>query len=230
MINDEYVYEVINNETTAYICAQLLAEEFCAHNPITVFDQITSKCFFEECAWPLMKDMMDEGLSFLARHRSSKEIVGAVIAGDLYTYHQRHPYDSATPPQAIAASDLLDEMENLFIIQDFGRALKPNLVLHITLAAVCVEHSGRGVASQMNMAMCDYARNTKGFQYALVQITNQVTRHIFVSKMKGKEVTTIDPTVWLWKKKDDGLLCPYKGYTHGLIPNILIDLNADNEI
>jgi hypothetical protein len=39
MSDKEYVYEIISNETDALFCAQLIAEEFCTHNPITIFDQ-----------------------------------------------------------------------------------------------------------------------------------------------------------------------------------------------
>ncbi|CAF1482606.1 unnamed protein product [Rotaria sp. Silwood1] len=208
MNGDEYVYEIINNENDARICAELIAEEFSTHNPITIFDKITSKCFFEHCSWPLIKDMLDERLSFQAKHRSSGEIIGAVFAGDLYTYHHRHPYDGCSPPSVIPVSDLLDEMDNTFISHDFGRELKPNLVVHITVAAIRAQHSG--------------------FKYALVQVTSQATRHIYVNKMGGKEVTTVDSTTWIWKKKkSDQLLYPYKDYKHGSIPNILIELKSN---
>jgi ribosomal protein S18 acetylase RimI-like enzyme len=172
-----------------------------------------------------MKDMFHERLSFLARHYSSGEIVGAIVAGDFYTYHHKHPFNDSTPPQIIPVNDLLDEMDNLFITRDFGEELRSNLILHITVGAVRDQHSGKGVASQMSIAMCNYARDKYGFKYALVQVTNQITRHIYLNKMNGKEITIIDPTTWIWKKKNIGLVYPYKDYKGGLIPNILIQLN-----
>jgi len=72
--------------------------------------------------------------------------------------------------------------------------------------------------------VCNNACNKKGFQYLLVQTTNQATRHIYLNKMNGKEVTIIDPTTWIWKNKDNELLYPYKDYKGGLIPNILVKL------
>jgi hypothetical protein len=225
MSDNEYIYEIINNENDARYCAQLIAEEFSAYNPITLFDQITSSCFFDQCSWPLMKDTLPEHLSFLARHRSTGEIVGAVIACDLYLQHQKkHLCDTSNILHTIAVDDLLEEMDQFFISRDFGQELKANMVLHITLCAVRVQHSGKGIAGQMRQALCDYAREKKGFQYILVQVTNQATRHIFVNKMGGKEVTVIDPTTWIWKKKDKGLLYPYKDYKGGVIPNILVKL------
>ena len=75
--------------------------------------------------------------------------------------------------------------------------------------------------------MCRYAQHKKGFKYALVQVTNKVTRHIYINKMDGKVVTVVDRTIWLWEKKSDQLSYPYKDYKHGSIPNILIELKFD---
>jgi hypothetical protein len=225
MSDSEYIYEIIDDDNDARYCAQLIAEEFCAHNLITVFDQITPTHFYEACSWPLMKDMLAEHLSFLARHRLTGEIIGATIAGDLYLQHQKnHLCDTSNRLHTIPVSDLLDEMDNLFISRDFGQELKPNMVLHIGLGAVRGQHSGKGVASQIRKILCDNARDKKGFQYLLVQTTNPATRHIYLNKMNGKEVTIIDPTTWIWKKKGDELLYPYKDYKGGLIPNILVKL------
>jgi ribosomal protein S18 acetylase RimI-like enzyme len=225
MADSEYKYEIIDNEDDARDCAQLIAEEFSAYNPITVFDHITPTCFFEETSWPLMKDMLHEHLSFLARHRPTNEIIAAVIAGDLYLQHKnKHLCDTSNLLLTIPVGDLLDEMDNLFISRDFGQELKPNMILHITVCAVRSQHAGKGVAKEIVQNICDYAREKQGFQYILVQVTNQATRHIFVNKMGGTEVTVIDPTTWIWKKKGDELSCPYKDYKGGSIPNILVKL------
>jgi hypothetical protein len=221
MADSEYIYEIINNDNDARYCAQLIAEEFSAYNSVTLFDQITPTQFYDACSWPLIKDMLSEHLSFLARHRLTGEIIGAIIAGDLYLQHLDN---TANHLHTIPFDDLLDEMDHLFISRDFGQELKANMVLHVVLCAVRVQHSGKGVASQMRKIICDYAHNKKGFQYLLVQTTSPATRHIYLNKMNGKEVTTIDPTTWIRKKKDDELLYPYKDYKGGLIPNILVKL------
>ena len=227
MCDSEYTYEIIESNNDAQYCAQLIADEFSAHNPITCYDQVTSKQFYDQCSWPLMKDMLPEHLSFLARHRSTGEIVAAVIAGDLYLQHQRKQLlNESNIVSSIAVDDLNDELDDLFISRDFGQELKPNLVLHITVCAVRMQHSGKGIANGIQKALSDYARDKRNFQYILAQVTNPATRHIFVNKMNGKEVTVIDPTAWLWKKNkdDDNLSYPYKNYQGGLIPNVLIKL------
>jgi len=225
MCDSEYIYELIDNDNDARHCAQLIAEEFCAHNSITIFDRITPQHFYDECSWPSMRNTFIEHLSFLARHRLTGEIVGVIIAGDLYLEHQqKHLNDSSKHLHTIPVSDLLIEMDDLFISRDFQQELKPNMVLHIGLCAVHVKHSGKGIASQLREIVCNNACNKKGFQYLLVQTTNQATRHIYLNKMNGKEVTIIDPTTWIWKNKDNELLYPYKDYKGGLIPNILVKL------
>ncbi|CAF1531989.1 unnamed protein product [Rotaria sp. Silwood1] len=227
MIDDEYTYEVITTRNDASLCAQLVAEEYVVHNPLAAFDHIPSDWFFNNVSWPLFADVVDEQLSFLVRHRISGEIVGAIAAGDLFLFHEKHPYDPTGPPTKFGAGDLFDELDHLFISRDFGQELKPNLVLQITITVVRAQHSGKGVASRLSIAMCEHARNTKGFEYAFVQAAHPATQQLYVNKMSGQIVTIVDSTTWLWKKKDDGLSRPYKDYKGGLISNILINLKSD---
>ncbi|CAF1409920.1 unnamed protein product [Rotaria sp. Silwood1] len=225
MTENEYIYEIIDNETDARYCAQLLAEEFSAHNPMTYFDQITPTYFLNETSWPLMKDMFPEYLSFLVRHRSTGDIIGALIAGDLYLQHEKQQLcNTSDMLHNIPLDDLLEEMDNLFITRDFGQELKPNMVLHIEMCAIRKQYSGKGIGNQIVKVACDHAHHKHGFQYVLAQVTNDATRHIFLNKMGGKEVTIIDPTTWIWKKNDNESICPYKDYKGGVIPNILIKL------
>ncbi|CAF1174085.1 unnamed protein product [Rotaria sp. Silwood1] len=226
---DEYTYEVINNENDAHVCARLIAEEFTSRNLLTIFDKISSERFFELVSWPWMKEALDQRLSFLARHRSSGEIVAAIIAMDLYVIRKKYPYDASSPPAAIPIEDLSDEMDEIFIRQDFGKELKPNMVLYILMGATRVQRSGKGVASRLRTLMCNNARNTQGFQYAIIQSTNQVTRHIYVDKMGGKELRIVDPRTWIWKKNGDELSCPYKDYKGESISIILIKLIPDHD-
>ena len=228
MSEEDYSYELIANESDALICAEVIAKEFSLNNPITKYDRISSECFNTDVSLPLMKFMFNESLSFLVRHQSSNEIIGGLIAGDLYRYHHHYPYDPFSAPQQIAVSDLLDEMDKEFIEKDFGKELKQNLVLHLTVGAVSHRYANQGIATKLNQKLCQYARDQKGFQYAFVQVTNPITKHIYLNKMNGQIVTNIDPTKWIWKKKQqqdqNDLVIPYENYSFGLIPNILIDL------
>lgn len=221
MESKEYIYEIITTEADARQCAQLLAEEFSSHNPLTLFDQIDPTTFFNECSWPLAKNIFAEHLSYLARHRTTGEIVGVILAGDLSLPH------NSDRPHTIPIDDLLAEMDHLFITRDFGEELEPDMVLHISLVAVRFGHSGKGIVSEMHRILFDQAREKRGFRYVLVQVTNEATRHIYRKKMAGREVTTVDPTTWIWKQNTDQASCPYKDYRGGVIPNILIKLSKD---
>ena len=225
---DEYTYEVINNEDDARQCARLLSEEFIGHNQMIIFDRLTVERMFDEDSWPTMSEVLEERLSFLARHRPSGEIVATICAGDLYRAQQRHPFDPSSSPSKIPFFDLLEDMDQIFIQRDFGQELKPNMVLQIIMGASRAEHSSKGVGTQLRTFMCNYARDSRGFRYALAQTTHQATRHIYVNKMGGKELTIIDPTKWIWKKKGENVR-PYENYTGGLLPNILIDLRSNEK-
>ena len=220
---DEYTYEVLENEHDARICAQLLAKEFAAHNAMIVFDQLTPQYLFEEDTWPSIVEILNDRLSFLARYRPTGEIVATICACDLYLAHHRHPFDPSSPPSTITFFDLLDELDDRFIRHDFGQELKPNMVLQIVMGATREAHAGKGVGARLRAVLCEHARTKRGFKYAVAQTTHQATRHIYLNKMGGKQLSSIDPTTWVWKKKGDGL-CPYKDYTGGSIPNILIEL------
>ncbi|CAF1429019.1 unnamed protein product [Rotaria sordida] len=228
--NVAYTYEIIDNESDARLCAELLAEAFAMHNPMAVFHQMSAQQYYDEFMWPILKEVYDERLSFLARYRPSGEIVGAIVADDMYSHNQKHPYDPISGPQRVALSDLMQEMQDLFIRRDFGQELKPQMVLHISVGGTRASHSSKGVATGLRKALCAHARDKRGFQYAFVQVNNEATRHIYLNKLGGKEVTKIDPSTWLWKKKGDGLSCPYRGYKDGPIPNILVDLVHNENI
>ncbi|CAF4602061.1 unnamed protein product, partial [Rotaria sp. Silwood2] len=121
-------------------------------------------------------------------------------------------------------TDLFAEMLDQFIHRDFNQELKPNTVLYIIAGATRSKHSGKTLGAQLRAHVCTHARNTKGFQYAFIQTCNPATRHIHVKKMNGKEMTILDPATWLWKKKDDGLSCPFKDYKDEPIVNIFLNL------
>ncbi|CAF3388157.1 unnamed protein product [Rotaria sp. Silwood2] len=206
--NDEYEIVLIENEIDACLCAKLLAEEFAAHNPLSIFNQATAKQSFDQWAWPFMINALDKKLSFLIGHRSTNEIVAVIIASNLFLYCEKHPYDASSPASHHPTNDLLAEMLDQFIHPGATRS----------------KHSGKTLGAQLRAHVCTHARNTKGFQYAFIQTCNPATRHIHVKKMNGKEMTILDPATWLWKKKDDGLSCPFKDYKDEPIVNIFLNL------
>ncbi|CAF4821233.1 unnamed protein product [Rotaria sp. Silwood1] len=112
---NKYEIALIENETDARLCAKLLAEEFASHNPLMVFNQITSMQLFDEQIWPLMMDLLNEKLSFLVRHRSTNEIVATIIANDLFLHYEKHPHDASSPASHNPMKDLFAEMRDQFV-------------------------------------------------------------------------------------------------------------------
>ncbi|CAF3930735.1 unnamed protein product [Rotaria sp. Silwood1] len=222
--SDEYEIVLINNEIDARSCAKLLSEELTLHNKLRNFYQINVDEYFNQRIWPLIIDVLDQKLSFLIRYRPTNDIVAVMLATDLYLYCKNHPYDEFSPPSD-PVQDLYAEMLNQFVHYDFDKELKPNMVLQITAGATRFDHTGKGLAAKLRAHLCNYTRDTKGFQYAFIQTGHPATRHIYINKMNGKEITIIHPANWLWKKKDDGLSRPFKDYKDEPAVNILVNLN-----
>ena len=223
---DEYVYEVIDNEKDARVCAQLIADEFVQNNPLLVFEQLPAQTFHDGFVWPALQGVLDERLSFLARHCLSSEIIGAIVASDLYVMREKHPFNYSDPPAFTPVVDLIDEMNHLFLCQDFDQKLKANMVLCIGTGATRAQHSRKGVGGQLRAMVCEHARKTKGFQYAVVQTAHPGTHHIYLKKLGGKEMTINDLTKWIWKKKGNGS-CPYINFKGEPMPNIMVKLTSD---
>ena len=120
----EYTYEIIDNSSDAQLCAQLLAEEFSLYNPMASFHQMSAQQYYDAFMMPIINEVFDEQLSMFARHRPSGEIVGVIVADDMYLHHQKYPYDPNSGPQDVALSDLMQELEDQFLRHDFGQELK----------------------------------------------------------------------------------------------------------
>ncbi|CAF0974939.1 unnamed protein product [Adineta steineri] len=222
--NNEYEIALIENEIDARLCAELLAEEFALHNPLSIFNQSTAQSLFNTWLSPLITDALDEKLSFLVRCRLTNEIVAAIIGMDLFQYCEKHPYDASSSASSNPTADLYDELRDRFVHHDFEQKLKPNMVLYIAVGATRTQHSNKGIAARLRAHLCNYARDTKGFQYAFIQTSSPATRHIYINKMNGKELTIIDPATWVWKKKGDGLSYPFKDYKGEPAVNIIVEL------
>jgi hypothetical protein len=122
--HDEYTYEIIDNPSDAQRCAQVLAEAFALHNPMATFHQMSIQQYYDAFMMPIINEVLNRRLSFLARYHLSCEIVGALVAGDMYLHHQKYPYQPTSGPQNVALSDLMQESEDQFLRHDFHHELK----------------------------------------------------------------------------------------------------------
>ncbi|CAF1419946.1 unnamed protein product [Rotaria sordida] len=128
-----------------------------------------------------MIDVPDQKLSFLIRHRPTNDIVAVITGTDLYLHCKKHPYDAFSPPSD-PVQDLYAEMLNQFVHYNFGKELKPNMVLKISAGATRFDHAGKGLAAKLRAHLCNYARDTQGFQYVFIQIGHSATLHMYVKK------------------------------------------------
>ncbi|CAF3446974.1 unnamed protein product [Rotaria socialis] len=113
------------------------------------------------------------------------------------------------------------------LLHDLGQELKLNMVLSVSGVATQHKHASKNLATQLHRYAFDYARDVRGFQYAFVPTTHPVMHNIYVKKLNGKEMKIVDPALWVWKKKDDGLSCPFKDHKGESVTNIFVDLNRE---
>ena len=223
--NDDYEIVLIDNENDARLCAQVLSKEFSLSNPLVVFNKYKSEHLFENWLWPLMTEVLDEKLSFLVRHRPTNEIVAAMVSTDFFLYQQKHPNEYPKSSSGRSARDMYADMRHRFIHQDLPHQLESNMVIYLVAGATNSHHAGKGIASRLRSHVCQYAKHVRGFQYAFVQTSNAATRHIYTTKLNGKETSILHPKNWLRKTDDnqDGTY-PFQDYDDEPIVNILVEL------
>lgn len=224
MNKEQYSLALVETAADARECAQLLADEFVQHNPLSVFCQSKAETLLE---WlnPAMGDVLDEKLCFLIRHRPSNEAVAAIIASDLYLYRQKHLYEPSTASSGSYVSDFFDELLDRFVSHDFQQPVRPKQVLYIIAGATRSSHAGHGVAGHLRAHLCNYARDQRGFEYAFVIAAHPATGHIYVKKLNGEITSVVHPETWKWKKMGDGSSSPMQGYQGEPIVSVLVRLD-----
>ena len=115
-------------------------------------------------------------------------------------------------------------MRHRFVSQQFDQTLKINTVVAISAGATRSSHANRGIASELRTHLCRYAQEKRGYAYAFVQAAHPATRHIYLTKFNGKEVTKIDPATWTSEKRGDGQR-PLRDYRGEPISNILVQFS-----
>ena len=152
--------------------ARLLGETFSRQDPPAVAVGLTPS-EFEAFVRLLCPKAAVEGLTIVARHAVTRELVGALLTED-------------------SASALLDGMDGLSpkfepIFNILGqldteyrgdRAVRPGESLHLFLLGVAESVAGRGVAQRLVSACLEHGAR-KGYRLAVTEATNKVSQHIF---------------------------------------------------
>ena len=223
--NDEYVIDIVENESDARLCARLIAEQFVQNNPL--FIGTNADEFYNLRLCPLILELFDQKLCFVVRHRPSNEIIGGLIASDLFLYCEKHPCNGLPPISDNPRSDLFNEMRYHFVQHQFGQFLKQNLVLYIIAVATHSSHSNKGILSKLIKYVYNYAKDQCGFEYVFVQTVHPATRFTFVNKMNGKILNTVHPASWFATKDIYDKSNPMKDYQGEPICNVVIHFNEN---
>jgi len=152
--------------------ARLLGEVFSQRDPPAVAVGL-SPSEFEAFVRLLCPKAAVEGVSIVARHADTRELIGALLAEDSA---------SALPtgmdrlsPKFEPIFDILGQLDTEY---RGNRTPRPGESLHLFLLGVAESVAGRGVAKQLVSACLEHgARN--GYQRAVTEATNKVSQHIF---------------------------------------------------
>lgn len=152
--------------------ATLLGEVFSRRDPPAVAVGLTAM-EFEDFVRLLCPTLEAEGLTVVARHAGTNEVVGVLLTQD----------SAATLPDG--AGRLSPKFEPVFDILGqldgeyrAGHAPRPGESLHLFLLGVSDRVAGRGVGQQL-VAACLELGAKRGYRRAVTEATNGVSQHIF---------------------------------------------------
>ncbi|MGE0480055.1 MAG: GNAT family N-acetyltransferase [Phycisphaerae bacterium] len=162
------IYEARNADEMS----QLLGGVFSRHDPPAVAVGLTAP-EFEAFVRLFCPQAAVEGLTILARHAGTGELVGALLTED---------GANALPggidqlsPKFQPVFDILGELDTEYRA---NRVVRPGERLHLFLLGVAESVSGRGVAQQLVSRGLDLGAR-KGYRLAVTEATNKVSQHIF---------------------------------------------------
>jgi len=162
----------VYSDSEAAAVAALLGEVFSRRDPPAVAVGLTAS-EFEDFVRLLCPTLEAEGLTIVARHAGTKDVVGVLLTQDS---------SSASPdgvgrlsPKFDPIFDILGQLDAEYRA---GRAVPPGECLHLFLLGVSDRVAGRGVGQQL-VAACLELGAKKGYGLAVTEATNKVSQHIF---------------------------------------------------
>ncbi|MGH2360335.1 MAG: GNAT family N-acetyltransferase [bacterium] len=152
--------------------ARLLGEVFSRQDPPAVAVGLTAS-EFEAFVRLFCPKAAVEGLTIVARHAGTRELVGALLTED---------GASAVPdgmdrlsPKFEPIFDILGQLDTEY---RGDRAVRPRESLHLFLLGVAESVAGRGVAQHLVSTCLEHGAR-KGYRLAITEATNKVSQHIF---------------------------------------------------
>ena len=162
----------VYSDSEADAVATLLGQMFSRRDPPAVAVGLTA-LEFEDFVRLLCPTLEAEGLTIVARHADTKEVLGVLLTQDSA---------SALPegvgrlsPKFEPIFDILGQLDTEYRA---GRAVHPGESLHLFLLGVSDRVAGRGVGQQL-VATCLGLGARRGYRLAVTEATNTVSQHIF---------------------------------------------------
>jgi ribosomal protein S18 acetylase RimI-like enzyme len=162
----------VYSDSEADAVAALLGEVFSRRDPPALAVGLTAS-EFEDFVRLLCPTLEAEGVTIVARHAGTKELVGVLLTQDSA---------SALPegvrrlsPKFEPIFDILGQLDAEYRA---GRTVHHGECLHLFLLGVSDRVAGRGVGQQL-VAACLELGAKKGYRLAVTEATNTVSQHIF---------------------------------------------------
>jgi len=162
----------VYSDSEADAVAALLGEVFSRRDPPAVAVGLTTS-EFEDFVRLLCPTLEAEGLTIVARHAGTKELVGVLLAQDSASVLPDGV--DRLSPRFDPIFDILGQLDAEYRA---GRPVPPGECLHLFLLGVSDRVAGRGVGQQL-VAACLELGAKKGYRLAVTEATNKVSQHIF---------------------------------------------------
>jgi ribosomal protein S18 acetylase RimI-like enzyme len=151
--------------------ARLLAEVFSQRDPPAVAVGL-SPTEFEPLVQLLCPRAAAQGLSVVARHAGTKELVGALLTED----RASEPPDGMDrlSPKFAPIFDILGQLDAAY---DAERTPQPGESMYLFLLGIADGYTGRGVAQHL-VSLCLEQGAHKGYKLAVAEATNKRSQHV----------------------------------------------------
>ena len=152
--------------------ARLLGEAFSRRDPPALAVGLTAS-EFEAFARLYCPRAAVEGLTIVARHAGTRELVGVLLTEDA----------ALGPPDGMEQlspkfEPILDILSRLDAAYKGDRTVRPGELLHLLLLGVAESAAGRGVAQQLVSTCLEHGAR-RGYRLAVTEATNTTSQHLF---------------------------------------------------
>lgn len=151
---------------------ELMAEAFSRYEPMGLAIHLPSQQIMNMIQ-AFGSKLLAEGLTMVARERSTGALAGALVVEDFATPHPAGLDDVAPGFAPIGA--LLEELDDCYRATHI---IEPGTHLHLFMLAVNPNAEARGVARGLVRAALAWGRE-RGYRVALTEATGSASQHIF---------------------------------------------------